>query len=94
MIIFLEFETEMAEELLGSIARENFGRTKYIPVLHGRTESIHPTALILKQKRPWWKKPFHHSELKVLSKLEKYLDPADPHLLNCFRELAESSLIK
>ncbi|KXJ15761.1 hypothetical protein AC249_AIPGENE8653 [Exaiptasia diaphana] len=81
----------MAQDLLMSIARENFGRTKYIPVLHGRSESVQPTALILKQNRPWWKKPFHHSELKILSKLEKYV--VDVYQKG-FREKAESSVIR
>lgn len=79
----------MAANLLTTIAKENFGRTKYIPVLHGRAESIQPTTLILKQNRPWWKKPFHHTELKVLSKLEKYVDVMH---LKGFRELEESSI--
>jgi hypothetical protein len=82
---------KMAEKLLTSFAKENFGRTKYIPALHGRSSSIKPSALVIKQKRAWWKKPFHHSELIVLSQLEKYVDNFHKKF---YVDVAESLLTK
>ncbi|XP_031548935.1 uncharacterized protein LOC116286533 [Actinia tenebrosa] len=81
----------MAEKLLTKFAKENFGHTEYIPAVHGRCSSIKPSTLIIKRKRAWWKKPFHHSEMIVLSELEKYVDE---NFKKFYTEVAESLLTK
>lgn len=81
----------MAEKLLTKFAKENFGHTKYLPVLHGRGSSVKPSALMIKRKRAWWKKPFHHSEMIVLSELEKYVDE---HYKKFYADVAEGFLTK
>ena len=46
---------------------------KYFPVLHGKTDKIQPLALVVKQNRPLWKRPFAKSELVIFADIGKYV---------------------
>ena len=58
---------------LRRFAQENFS-DKYFPILHGETENVKPLALVVKQRRPIWKRPFAKLEMVILAGLEKYVE--------------------
>ena len=52
------------------------------PVYHGQTNIVTPLALIVKQKRKWWKRPFGKAEMIILGGLESYIvDEKKNHFL-------------
>ena len=61
------------EELLRKFSRENFNDANYKPLFHGHSETTMPLSLIVKQKRPIWKRPFVKDPMILLSGLEKYV---------------------
>ncbi|XP_067038685.1 uncharacterized protein [Acropora muricata] len=61
------------EELLRKFSRENFNDANYIPLLHGHSKITKPLSLMIKQKRPIWKRPFAKDEMTILAGLEKYV---------------------
>ena len=63
----------MTEELLRKFSKENFDDANYMPFLHGHPEAWKPLSLVIKQKRPIWKRPFGKDELIILAGLEKYV---------------------
>ncbi|XP_015780315.1 PREDICTED: uncharacterized protein LOC107358209 isoform X1 [Acropora digitifera] len=63
----------MIEELLRKFSRENFDDANYVPLLHGHSETAKPLSLIIKRKRPIWKRPFAKDEMTFLAGLEKYV---------------------
>ena len=63
----------MIEELLRKFSRENFDDANYVPLLHGHSETAKPLSLIIKRKRPLWKRPFAKDEMTFLAGLEKYV---------------------
>ncbi|XP_067035701.1 uncharacterized protein [Acropora muricata] len=63
----------MIEELLRKFSRENFDDANYMPLLHGHSETAKPLSLIIKRKRPIWKRPFAKDEMTFLAGLEKYV---------------------
>lgn len=63
----------MIEELLRKFSRENFDDANYMPLLHGHSETTKPLSLIIKRKRPIWKRPFAKDEMTILAGLEKYV---------------------
>ena len=63
----------MIEELLRKFSRENFDDVNYMPLLHGHSETTKPLSLIIKRKRPIWKRPFAKDEMTILAGLEKYV---------------------
>ena len=44
-----------------------------MPFLHGHSETTKPLSLMIKQKRPIWKRPFAKDEMTILASLEKYV---------------------
>ena len=62
----------MIEEAIRRFAVENFSY-EYYPVLHGKTDKIQPLALVVKQHRPIWKRPFAKAEIVILDGLERYV---------------------
>ena len=62
----------MIEEAIRKFAEDNFWY-RYLPVPHGETDKILPLALVVKQHRPLWKRPFSKSELVVHDKFETYV---------------------
>ena len=62
----------MIEDSLRRFAQENFSDT-YFPVLHGETKNVKPLALIVKQHRSIWNRPFANLEIVVLAGLESYV---------------------
>ena len=63
---------QMIEEAIRKFAKENFSH-KYFPVLHGETDKIQPLALVVKQHRPLWKRPFGKSEIVILANFGRYV---------------------
>ena len=63
---------QMIEEAIRRFAQENFSH-KYFPVLHGETANIQPLALVVKQHRPIWKRPFAKSEIVILAGFDRYV---------------------
>ncbi|XP_068710961.1 uncharacterized protein [Montipora foliosa] len=64
----------MIEELFHKFTKENFGDPNYLTVLHGHSMTAKPLALLVKRKRPIWKRPFAKEEIKILAGLEKYVN--------------------
>ena len=64
----------MIEELLHKFTKENFGDPNYLTLLHGHSMTAKPLALLVKRKRPIWKRPFAKEEIKILAGLEKYVN--------------------
>ena len=63
----------MIGKVLRAFAEENFGDEHY-PVLHGaRLSDVKPFVLMVKEKRPIYKRPFTKEEFKIISGLEKYV---------------------
>ena len=62
----------MTQDSIRAFVDENFGRN-YFPVYHGQTNIVTPLALIVKQKRKWWKRPFGKGEMIILGGLESYI---------------------
>ena len=62
----------MIEDAIRKFALENFSH-KYFPVLHGETDKIQPLALVVKQHRPLWKRPFAKSEIVILANFGRYV---------------------
>ena len=62
----------MIEDAIRKFAQENFSH-KYFPVLHGETDKIQPLALVVKQHRPLWKRPFARSEIVILADFGRYV---------------------
>lgn len=54
-------------------AQENFS-DKYFPILHGETGNVKPLALVVKQRRSIWKRPFAKLEMVILAGLERYVE--------------------
>ena len=63
----------MIDEELRKFAQENFGH-KYFPVLLGESDKIQPLALVVRQHRPLWKRPFAKSEIVILAGFERYVE--------------------
>ena len=63
----------MIEDAIRKFAQENFSH-KYFPVLHGETDKIQPLAMVVKQHRPIWKRPFAKSEIVILAGFERYVE--------------------
>ena len=61
------------ENLLRKFSRDNFDDANYMPLLHGHSETTKPLSLIIKRKRPIWKRPFAKDEITFLGGLEKYV---------------------
>ena len=72
MPFFDFFCFQMIEEAIRKFARDHFSH-KYFPVLHGETDKIQPLALVVKQKRPLWKRPFAKSELVIFTDFGRYV---------------------
>ncbi|XP_068744477.1 uncharacterized protein [Montipora capricornis] len=64
----------MIEELFHKFTKENFGDPNYLTLLHGHSMTAKPLALLVKRKRPIWKRPFAKEEIKILAGLEKYVN--------------------
>lgn len=62
----------MTHDSIQAFVNENFGKD-YFPVYHGQTNIVTPMALIVKQKRKWWKRPFGKAEMIILGGLESYI---------------------
>lgn len=63
----------MIRKVLRVFAEENF-RDKYYPVLHGASASdVKPFVLIVKKKRPIYKRPFTKEEFIIVAGLENYV---------------------
>ena len=80
----------MTQDSIRTFVHENFGKD-YFPVYHGQTNIVTPLALIVKQKRKWWKRPFGKAEMIILGGLESYI--ADERK-NHFHSFSESRLVK
>lgn len=63
----------MIVDAIKKFAQENFSH-KYFPVLLGESDKIQPLALVVKQHRPIWKRPFGKSEIVILAGFEKYVE--------------------
>ena len=63
----------MMIEAIRKFAQENFSH-KYFPVLLGESDKIQPLALVVKQHRPIWKRPFGKSEIVILAGFERYVE--------------------
>lgn len=63
----------MMEDAIRRFAQENFSH-KYFPVLHGETEKVQPLALVVKQHRSIWKRPFAKMEMVILAGFERYVE--------------------
>lgn len=63
----------MIVHAIKKFAQENFSH-KYFPVLLGESDKIQPLALVVKQHRPIWKRPFAKSEIVILAGFEKYVE--------------------
>jgi len=63
----------MIVDAIKKFAQENFSH-KYFPVLLGESDKIQPLALVVKQHRPIWKRPFGRSEIVILAGFEKYVE--------------------
>ena len=64
---------QMIEDAIRKFAQENFSH-KYFPVLLGETDKIQPLALVVKQHRSIWKRPFAKSEIVILAGFERYVE--------------------
>ena len=62
----------MTKEAISKFAQENFCH-KYFTLLHGETDKIQLLALVLKNHRPLWKRPFAQSEIVILGGFEGYV---------------------
>lgn len=63
----------MIRKVLRALAEENFEDEHY-PVLHGAsTSDVKPFVLIVKKKRPIYKRPFTKAEFKIIAGLENYV---------------------
>jgi len=80
----------MTQDSIRAFVYENFGKD-YYPVYHGQTNILTPLALIVKQKRKWWKQPFGKAEMIILGGLESYIVDEKKNL---FHSLSESRLVK
>ena len=78
----------MIEELLRKFSRENFDDANYVPLLHGHSETAKPLSLIIKRKRPIWKRPFAKDEMTFLAGLEKYVSS------DCGKEFQDAIKLK
>lgn len=67
-----KFHSKMTHDSIQAFVNENFGKD-YFPVYHGQTNIVTPMALIVKQKRKWWKRPFGKAEMIILGGLESYI---------------------
>ena len=84
------FSSQMTQDSIRAFVNENFGKD-YFPVYHGQTNIVTPLALIVKQKRKWWKRPFGKAEMIILGGLESYIvDEKKNH----FHGSSESKLVK
>jgi len=63
----------MIANSLRRFAQENFS-DKYFPILHGETSNVKPLALVVKQRRSIWKRPFAKLEMVILAGLESYVE--------------------
>ena len=63
---------QMIRKAIEKFAQETFSH-KYFPVLHGETDKIQPLALVVKQHRPVWKRPFARSEIVVHDRFGRYV---------------------
>lgn len=85
-----KFHSKMTQDSIRAFVHENFGKD-YYPVYHGQTNIVTPLALIVKQKRKWWKRPFGKAEMIILGGLESYIvDEKKNH----FHSSSESKLVK
>ena len=80
----------MTQDSIRAFINENFGKD-YFPVYHGQTNIITPLALIVKQKRKWWKRPFGKAEMVILDRLESYIVDEKR---NRFHGSSESKLVQ
>jgi len=63
----------MITDSLRRFAQENFS-DKYLPILHGETGNVKPLALVVKQHRSIWKRPFAKLEMVILAGLERHIE--------------------
>lgn len=64
---------QMIRKVLQAFAEEHFG-DHYYPILHGAsTSDVKPFVLMVKKHRPFYKRPFKKSELKIIAGLENYV---------------------
>ena len=80
----------MIADSLRQFAQENFS-DKYFPILHGETDNVKPLALVVKQSRSIWKRPFAKLEMVILAGLEKYVESGAEE---AFLESVKSKLTK
>jgi len=66
------FCSQMIADSIRRFAQENFS-DKYFPILHGETGNVKPLALVVKQRRSIWKRPFAKLEMVILAGLERYV---------------------
>ena len=65
----------MLEKSLLKFAEESFSdKYKYCTSFYSENKEIRPLALIVKQQRSMFKRPFGKSELIILEGLEKYVE--------------------
>ena len=80
----------MIANSLRQFARENFS-DKYFPILHGETGNVKPLALVVKQRRSIWKRPFAELEMIILAGLERYVESGKEE---AFLESVKSKITK
>lgn len=63
---------QMIKKVLQALADENFG--DHYPILHGASSSdVKPFVLMVKKKRPIYKRPLTKSEFIIIAGLENYV---------------------
>ena len=73
-ILFLDLIWfQMIQDVLRKFAQENFSH-EYFPVLHGKTDKVQPLALVVRQHRPLWKRPFAKSKIIILARFDGYVE--------------------
>ena len=65
---------QMIEKLLRDFAAENFGpESNYFPITHGKTQEIKPLVLLVKKRRPFWKRPLKKNTLTTIGRVDTYV---------------------
>ena len=63
----------MIKKVLQALADENFGHKHYPLLLGSSSSDVKPFVLMVKQKRPFYKRPFTKSEYVIIAGLENYV---------------------
>lgn len=84
------FCSQMIADSIRRFAQENFS-DKYFPILHGETGNVKPLALVVKQRRSIWKRPFAKLEMVILAGLERYVESGTEE---AFLESVKSKITK